>query len=41
MPNYFEPFIKKNITINYMINSKKNKNFRIVRGDSDQDRPNL
>ena len=41
VPNYFEPFIKKNITINYMINSKKNKNFRIVRGDSDQDRPNL
>ena len=41
IPNYFEPFVKKNITINYMINLKRYKNFRIVRGDSDQDRPNI
>jgi len=41
IPNYFEPFLKKNVEINYMIKSPVGKTYRIVKGDSDQDRPNL
>ena len=39
IPNYFEPFEKKNIDIYYAYKSE-NK-LLIFRGDSDQDRPNL
>ena len=38
IPNYFEPFIKKNIILNYAINSKKF--IPIFKADCDQDRPN-
>ena len=41
IPNHFEPFEKKNVDINFMFPSLDNKNFRIVKGDSDQDRPNI
>ena len=38
IPNYFEPFVKKNIILNYAINTKKF--IPIFKGDCDQDRPN-
>lgn len=41
IPNYFEPFCKENIEIDYMINAPAGQTYRIVKGDSDQDRPNL
>ncbi len=37
IPNYFEPFFKKNIVINFAYKSRNN--FTIFKGDSDQDRP--
>ena len=40
IPNYFEPFIKKKIEIAYMISTPVGQKYRIVKGDSDQDRPN-
>ena len=39
IPNYFEPFVQKNIEIYYMSNC--NSKFRIFKGDGDQDRPSL
>lgn len=39
IPNYFEPFEKKNVDIHYAAHSKKS--VVIFKGDSDQDRPNL
>ena len=41
IPNYFEPFSKENVEIDYMISAPMGKSYRIVKGDSDQDRPNL
>lgn len=41
VPNYFEPFSKENIDIDYMISVPSGEPFRIVKGDSDQDRPNI
>lgn len=41
IPNYYEPFSKKNIEIDYMIKAPAGQTYRIVKGDSDQDRPNL
>lgn len=41
VPNYFEPFQKKNITIRFAYHCKDiNFNKFFVRGDCDQDRPN-
>ncbi|MDA8708024.1 hypothetical protein N9M10_01485 [Hellea sp.] len=40
IPNYFEPFLQKKISIDFMISSPKGTPYRIVKGDSDQDRPN-
>lgn len=39
IPNYFEPFEKKNIDIYYMTNLEEN--FKIFKGDGDQDRPSI
>ena len=39
IPNYFEPFVQKNIEIYYMSNC--NSKFRIFKGDGDQDRPSI
>lgn len=39
IPNYFEPFEQKNIEIYYATSS--DKNYRIFKGDGDQDRPSL
>jgi len=40
-PNYFEPFRQQTIEADYMISSEVGQPFRIVKGDSDQDRPNV
>lgn len=39
IPNYFEPFVQKNIEIYYMSNCKDK--FRMFKGDGDQDRPSI
>ncbi len=39
IPNYFEPFEKRNVQIDYAY--KSTSDLVIYRGDSDQDRPNL
>jgi len=41
IPNYFEPFTMDNVEIDYMIKVPLGQKYRIVKGDSDQDRPNL
>jgi len=44
VPNYFEPFIKSNASIQFAFKSKKNKrnqNLIIFKADGDQDRPNV
>lgn len=41
IPNYFEPFMRKKVSIDFMISSPKGIAYRIVKGDSDQDRPNV
>ena len=41
VPNHFEPFEKKNITVNFAYKSDlKNKTFFFFKADGDQDRPN-
>jgi hypothetical protein len=37
IPNYFEPYIQKNITLYYSVNYE---NATLFKGDADQDRPN-
>ena len=42
IPNYFEPFIRENITINYAVkNGSKRRKFFFFKGDCDQERPNI
>lgn len=41
IPNYFEPFLQQKVSIDFMISSPVGVPYRIVKGDSDQDRPNL
>ena len=41
IPNYFEPFSKETVEINYTTSAPKTETYRMVKGDSDQDRPNL
>ncbi|MEA3457985.1 MAG: hypothetical protein U9R21_04825 [Candidatus Thermoplasmatota archaeon] len=41
IPNYFEPFEKKNVDLDYAYRCNDKFNFAICKGDSDQDRPNL
>jgi hypothetical protein len=41
IPNHFEPFVSENIEIDFMTSSPVGQIFRVVKGDSDQDRPNL
>jgi len=41
IPNHFEPFSRKNIEIDYAVFANSGVPYRIVKGDSDQDRPNL
>ena len=39
IPNYFQPFLKKNISIYFFSNTKNISNIKIFKGDGDQDRP--
>jgi len=39
IPNYFEPFLKKNVNIRFAYKAKEH-NYAIFKADSDQDRPN-
>ena len=42
VPNYFEPFVRSNIDINYaFLSTGREKNIRFFKGDGDQDRPSL
>ena len=38
IPNYFEPFVQENVDINFIYSWG---DFRMFRGDGDQDRPSL
>ncbi len=38
IPNYFEPFVRENVTIHIFI--PPNRKVRMLKGDGDQDRPN-
>lgn len=40
IPNYFEPFLQKNIKL-YYVSWPKKTSFPIFKGDGDQDRPNF
>ena len=41
IPEYFEPFIGKNINLKLFILKNKYKNLLISKGDGDQDRPSM
>lgn len=40
IPNYFEPFEKKNVDIRYAYKTNRKVKYMIFKGDGDQDRPN-
>ena len=40
IPNYFEPFVKKNINLRWAIKSNSSTAIPMFKGDCDQDRPN-
>lgn len=40
IPDYFNPYLQKNIPINFFVDSKEINNVRLFKGDGDQDRPN-
>ena len=42
IPEYYEPFVNKNINLNcgYYVKKKKNK-IRLFKGDGDRDRPSI
>ena len=39
IPDYFNPYLKKNRPINFFVDSKEVNRLRIFKGDGDQDRP--
>jgi len=39
IPNHFQPFIQKNITLNFFVDGEIPVNLRIFKADGDQDRP--
>lgn len=41
VPNYYEPFEKKNVDINFAYKMKDEFKYYIFKGDCDQDRPNI
>ena len=41
IPNYYEPFEKRNVDLHFAFKCDSNYNFVAFKGDSDQDRPNL
>ncbi|NQX40291.1 hypothetical protein SAMN05421820_105167 [Pedobacter steynii] len=40
IPNYFQPFIRKNIKVNFFSDTEGPDNLRLFKADGDQDRPN-
>lgn len=40
IPNYYEPFEKRNIELDYTCKAPEGSEFSMCRGDADQDRPN-
>lgn len=40
IPNYFQPFVRQNIRINFFTDLQSLEHFRIYKADGDQDRPN-
>jgi hypothetical protein len=40
VPCYFEPFLRQNVEIDFAVSSSGAGKVRLLRGDSDQDRPN-
>lgn len=40
IPNYFSPFVQKNIAINFFVDTQDPTLIRICKADGDQDRPN-
>lgn len=40
IPNYFKPFVRKNVSLNYAFKTESRLPFRMFKGDCDQDRPN-
>ena len=43
VPDYYEPFIRKNVNLmyGYICKNNKKKKIRILKGDGDRDRPNF
>ena len=41
VPNFFEPFVKKNLKVRFFYNNKKIDYLRIYKADGDQDRPSI
>jgi hypothetical protein len=41
IPHYFEPFLKKNISLDYAYINKTEESYTLFKADGDQDRPNL
>lgn len=41
IPNYFEPFVQQNVTIQLAVINNTEKDYIVFKGDSDQDRPNM
>ena len=39
IPNYFDPFVKKNININFSVATESIEKVRFFKADGDQDRP--
>jgi len=39
IPNYFEPFVQKNVTIECAVKGRNMANLVVMKGDGDQDRP--
>ncbi|MCX5695205.1 MAG: hypothetical protein NTW18_00865 [Candidatus Omnitrophica bacterium] len=41
IPNYYEPFEKRNVKINFAFHADEKFSYKLFKGDADQDRPNL
>ena len=41
IPNYFEPFERRNVILDYAFRNNTKRHFVIVKGDGDQDRPSV
>ena len=39
IPNYFSPYLQKNINLNFFVNTENRNLIKLFKGDGDQDRP--